>query len=192
MLGLAGSVGIGGVSASKIALTSTLPSGMVNLLLVITSPAGDSTCHFLKRYSSLGIAVRVISVPAAAVEGVAVPMPFPSLVTVTMYSVGAGGASSHSALTVMSAVTVTGAFTGYSVPSISHALNCFPSGAINSHSGREYSLPCNTFLAGIAVGTSSGSSSGSEPPPASKVTVCSLRFSNAAVMVTSPSGWTKV
>ena len=44
--------------------------------------------------------------------------------------------SFHSALTVMSAVTVTGAFTGYSVPSICHALNCFPSGATNSHSGR--------------------------------------------------------
>ena len=34
----------------------------------------------------------MISAPAAAVGGVAVPMPFPSLVTVTMYSVGAGGA----------------------------------------------------------------------------------------------------
>ena len=39
------SVGAGGASFSKMALTSTLPSGMVNLLLVITSPAGDSTCH---------------------------------------------------------------------------------------------------------------------------------------------------
>ena len=100
--------------------------------------------------------------------------------------------SFHSALTVMSAVTVTGAFTGYSVPSISHALNCFPSGAINSHSGREYSLPRNTFFAGIAVVTSSGKSSGSEPPFASKVMVCSLRFSNVAVMVTFSSDWAKV
>ena len=54
---------------------------MVNLLLVITSPAGDSTCHFLKWYSSLGITVRVISVPAAAVEGVAEAVPLPSVVT---------------------------------------------------------------------------------------------------------------
>ena len=83
-----------------------------------------------------GVALRVISAPATAFEGEAEAVPLPLLVTVTVYSAGAGGAFSHSAFTVMSAVTVTGAFTGYSVPSICHALNCFPTGAINSHSGR--------------------------------------------------------
>ena len=42
-------VGAKGESSSKIALIATLLSGMVNLLLVITSPAGDTTCHSLKR-----------------------------------------------------------------------------------------------------------------------------------------------
>ena len=47
MLGFAGSVGAGGASSSKIALTSTSLSGMVNLSsLIVTLPR--MTCHSLK------------------------------------------------------------------------------------------------------------------------------------------------
>ena len=42
------SVGAGGASFSKMALTSTLPNPRGELVVGITSPAGDSTCHPLK------------------------------------------------------------------------------------------------------------------------------------------------
>ena len=77
----------GGVASfSNIALTSTFPAGMVNLLsLIVTPPV--TTCHCLKVYPASAFAVRVISVPAAAVASDAEAVPPLSALTVTLYSV---------------------------------------------------------------------------------------------------------
>ena len=85
--GVAVGAGVAGAASfSKIALISTLLSGMVNLsFLMVTPPL--MTCHSLKWKPLSGVALRVISVPAAAAAGAAKAVPLPSVVTVTVLAV---------------------------------------------------------------------------------------------------------
>ena len=110
------SVGAGGASSSKIALIATLVSGMRNLLLVITSPRrfGSGSPCLARRRGDFRFCRRGGSRTVAAAG----------------HGDGVLGGGGRRVLPQRLDCDVSGdghgAFTGYSVPSISHALNCFP------------------------------------------------------------------
>ena len=71
---------------SKTAFTETSFAGIVNVLSLMYTPP-LTTCHSLNWYPSFAVAVSVIFVPKAADVTFARAVPFPSVVTVTVYVV---------------------------------------------------------------------------------------------------------